>query len=159
MAFTPKRNHEYCLCQRKPSHIPGEAARHHTHHNHITAGLNHHSQLKEEDNMINGSYVNTTSFEDNFEELTWPERGIIFVYILVIMVVSTVGNTFVLILAKDLKNVTKDSKGSILLINIAFVDLLFNVFLTFRKFSTSWMDFFRCSDLRQRITGARMRRP
>ena len=53
--------------------------------------------------MINGSYVNTTSFEDGFEELTWPERGVIFVYILVIMVVSTVGNAFVLIMAKDLK--------------------------------------------------------
>eukprot|EP00116_Pleurobrachia_bachei_P008416 sb/3468678/ len=33
MAFTPKRNHEYYLCQRKPSHIPGEATRHHTHLN------------------------------------------------------------------------------------------------------------------------------
>eukprot|EP00116_Pleurobrachia_bachei_P006203 sb/3466465/ len=38
---------EYSLCQRKPSHnhIPGEATRHHTHLNHITAGLNHHSQI------------------------------------------------------------------------------------------------------------------
>ena len=31
------------------------------------------------------------------------------------------------------QSVTKDSKGSILLINIAFVDLMWNFFLTLRR--------------------------
>ena len=53
--------------------------------------------------MINGSLVNTTSFEDNFAELTWGERGVVFVYILIMLFTSTVGNTFVLVMSKDLK--------------------------------------------------------
>ncbi|XP_063691408.1 trace amine-associated receptor 1-like [Bolinopsis microptera] len=80
--------------------------------------------------MINGSLVNTTSFEEYFPDLTWWERGVVFVWLLVMFLVSTIGNAFVLILSKDLKNVTKDSKGSVLLINVAFVDLMFNVFVT-----------------------------
>ena len=53
--------------------------------------------------MIDGSLVNRTSFEEYFPELTWGERGVVFIYILAILLVSTVGNTFVLILSKDLK--------------------------------------------------------
>ena len=53
--------------------------------------------------MINGSLVDRASFEDFFPELTWGERGVVFVYILVMLLVSTFGNTFVLILSKDLK--------------------------------------------------------
>ena len=53
--------------------------------------------------MINGSLVNTTSFEDDFSELTWGERGVVFVYILIMLVTSTVGNSFVLVMSKDLK--------------------------------------------------------
>ena len=53
--------------------------------------------------MINGSLINDTSFEDYFPELTWAERGVVFVFILAMMVISIVGNTFVLIMSKDLK--------------------------------------------------------
>ena len=53
--------------------------------------------------MINGSLVNTTSFEEYFPDLTWWERGVVFVWLLVMFLVSTIGNAFVLILSKDLK--------------------------------------------------------
>ena len=57
--------------------------------------------------MINGSLVNTSSFEDNFPELTWGERSVVFVYILTMLLTSTVGNTFVLVMSKDLKVLVK----------------------------------------------------
>ena len=57
--------------------------------------------------MINGSLVNTSSFEDNFPELTWGERSVVFVYILTMLLTSTVGNTFVLVMSKDLKVLIK----------------------------------------------------
>ena len=53
--------------------------------------------------MINGSLVNSTSFSDDFPELHIAERAILFIYILIILVVSTLGNTFVLAKASDLK--------------------------------------------------------
>ena len=57
--------------------------------------------------MINGALVNTSSFEDNFPELTWGERSVVFVYILTMLLTSTVGNTFVLVMSKDLKVLIK----------------------------------------------------
>ena len=57
--------------------------------------------------MINGALVNTSSFEDNFPELTWGERSVVFVYILTMLLTSTVGNTFVLVMSKDLKVLVK----------------------------------------------------
>lgn len=81
--------------------------------------------------MINGSLINSTTYNDDFSSLGYIERGFIFFYLLTVLIISTLGNAMVLVMSKSLKAATRDTKGSILLIHVAFIDLMFNPMVTF----------------------------